>query len=196
MNQRDCAAKLAKTDSSAALKLALGITEVRERIQSLGWVARYAPAKEIARVVAMATKSAGTSSDFYADTMALAWPLRALHETGNGDSIPPLLKTALSLSADVRPASSRAEAVGLLIHAVLPDGLRTVEPAIVTLKSVASDAHWRVVGSLVDTALLVNALDRQSALNVAHAIPAEKKRNSTVKRISDGETLQPRSFFW
>ncbi|WP_145085167.1 hypothetical protein [Aureliella helgolandensis] len=178
------------------MKLARDITEVRERIQSLGWVARYAPSTEISRVVAIATKSAGTSSDFYADTMALAWPLRALHETGNGDAIPPLLKTALSLSADVHPASSRAEALSLLIHAVLPDGLRTAEPAIGTLKSVASDSHWRVVRSLIDTALLVNAFDRQSALNVAQVIPAENKRNSTIKRISEGETLQPRPFFW
>ncbi|QDV27571.1 hypothetical protein Q31a_59630 [Aureliella helgolandensis] len=196
MNQRDRTATLAKTDFSAALKLARDITEVRERIQSLGWVARYAPSTEISRVVAIATKSAGTSSDFYADTMALAWPLRALHETGNGDAIPPLLKTALSLSADVHPASSRAEALSLLIHAVLPDGLRTAEPAIGTLKSVASDSHWRVVRSLIDTALLVNAFDRQSALNVAQVIPAENKRNSTIKRISEGETLQPRPFFW
>ncbi|QEG22092.1 hypothetical protein [Mariniblastus fucicola] len=196
MNQRDRAAKLAKTDFSAALKLARDITEVRERIQSLGWVARYAPAAEIPRVVAMAAKSAGTSSDFYADTMALAWPLRALHDTGNGGSIPPLLKTAISLSADVQPASSRAEALGLLIHAVLPDGLRTAEPAIAKLKSVASDSHWRVVRSLIDAALLVNAFDRQSALSIANAIPLENKRNSAVQRLSDGETMEPRPFFW
>ena len=196
MNQRDRVAKLAKTEFPAALKLAGEITEVRERIQSLGWVARFAPAAEISHVVSIAAKSAGTSSDFYADTMALAWPLRALHETGNGDSIPPLLQTAISLSADVQPASSRAEALGLLIHAVLPAGLRTTEPAIAKLKSAADDSHWRVVRSLIDTALLVNSFDRQSALNIAHAIAIENKRNSAVKRLLDGETQEPRPFFW
>ena len=72
----------------------------------------------------------------------------------------------------------------------------SAEPAIDTLKPVASDAHWRVVRSLVDTALLVNAFDRQSALGVASAIRAENKRNSTIERVSAGETLQPRPFFW
>ena len=196
MNQRDRASKLAKTDFSAALKLARDIPEVRERIQSLGWVARYAPAGEVSRVVAMAAKAAGSSSDFYGDTMAVAGPLRALLVTGNGDSIPSLLKVVLSLSADVYPVSSRAEAISLLIHAVLPEALRTAEPAIDKLTSMASDTHWRVVRSLVDTALLVNAFDRQTAMHVAGVIPAENKRNSTAKRISDGETMQPRSFFW
>lgn len=92
MNQRDRVAKLAKSDFAAAFKLARSITDVREKIQSLGWVARYAPAADVRRVVAAADKTAGTSNDFYADTMALAWPLRALQETEHGNLIPLLPK--------------------------------------------------------------------------------------------------------
>ncbi|TWT81740.1 hypothetical protein CA13_31930 [Planctomycetes bacterium CA13] len=196
MNQRDRVTKLAKTDFASAFKLACSITDVREKIQSLGWVARYAPAADVRRVVATADKTAGTSTNFYADTMALAWPLRALHETEHGNLIPPLLKTAVQLAADVHPAASHAEALVLLINAVLPHSLQTAEPAIAALKSIATDSHWRVVRALTDVALLVNAFDRQSATDLASAISVENKRRSTLDRISAGETMQPRPFFW
>ncbi|MCM2373798.1 hypothetical protein [Aporhodopirellula aestuarii] len=196
MNQRDRVAKLTKTDFAGAFKLACSISDVRERIQSFGWVARYAPAAEVSRVIDQTTKSAGTSSDFYVDTMALAWPLRALHETGHGERISSLLTTALRLSREVRPTASRAEAIVLLIHAVLPHGLRTAAPAITALKATAADSHWRVVRALVDVALLVNAFDQKSAIEIANVIPVEHKRKSAIDRISGGETLQPRPFFW
>lgn len=196
MNQRDRVAKLAKTDFDGAFKLARSIDNVRERIQALGWVARYAPAAEVPRVIAAADQSAGTSTDFYADTMSLAWPLRALHETEHGNLISALLTTALQTCKDVRPAASRAEAIVLLIHAVLPNGLRMANPAIDALKTVASDSHWRVVCGLVDVALLVNAFDRPTAIEIASVIPQENKRNATIDRIANGETRQPRPFFW
>ena len=63
MNQRDRVAQLAKTDFAAAFKLTGSIENVRERIQSLGWVARYAPADQIPRVIAAANKCAGTSRE-------------------------------------------------------------------------------------------------------------------------------------
>lgn len=196
MNQRDRVSKLAKNDFDGAFKLARSITEVRERVQSLGWVARFAPAAEIPHVISAASKSVSSSTDYYACTMALAWPLRALHETGRDDLIPSMLKTAIELSVDVRPAASRAEALVLLIHAVLPHGLQTANPAIAALKSTASDSHWRVIRALVDVALLVNGLDRQSAMDIASLIPVENKRASTMDRLSNGETMQPRPFFW
>lgn len=196
MNQRDRVAKLAKMDFAGALKLAGSITSVREHVQALGWVARYAPDSEIPRVVAAANEAAVAATDSYAATMSLAWPLRALHETGHERLIPPLLTTSLELSVDVRPAASRAEAVALTIHAVLPNGLATATPAITALKSVAVDSHWRVVRALVNVSLLVNAFDRQSAMGVAATIPSDKKRIATQDRIVSGEWLQPRQFYW
>lgn len=196
MKQRDRVTKLAKTDFAAALKIACAISDVREQIQSLGWVARYAPSGEVRRVIAAVNKVAGTSTDFYADSMALAWPLRALQESDHGNLISPLLETAVQLSANARPVASRADALVLLVHAVLPHGLQTAKPAIAALDSIASDSHWRVVRALTDVALLANAFDRQSAIHIASAISVENKRRSILDRISAGETMQPRPFFW
>lgn len=196
MNQRERVARLAKTDFTAAFKLTGSIVNVRERIQSLGWVARYAPVQQIPRVIAAAEKLAGKSSDLYEDVAALAWPLRALYETGNSKSIPSLLKTATRLAADVSPASSRAEATNLLIHAVLPAGLAFAEPAISSLTKIRTDSHWRVVRNFIDVSLLVNAESRPRALAVAELIPNPNKRKSALERICNGEQRQPRDFFW
>lgn len=196
VNQQDRITKLAKTDFAEAFKLAQTISGVRERIQSLGWVARYAPAAEVTRVIVAVRNAAEKSTDHYACMMALAWPLRALQETGHGKQIPTLLKTALQRSTMVQPAASQAEALKLLIHAVLPHDLRTVNPAVAALKAVASETHWRVVRALVDVAFLINAFDRQTATDIAKVIPIENKRNATMERISSGETMQVRPFFW
>jgi hypothetical protein len=141
-------------------------------------------------------KSAGTSSDFYEDVMSLAWPLRALHETGNPKLIPPLLHIALQIVPNVSPVASRAESVGLLLHAVLPAGLSLAKPAISTLVNLCSDEHWRAVRALVDASLLVNSHDRKQSLEIANAIPNVNKRTTTIQQIEDGEKMSPRPFFW
>jgi hypothetical protein len=196
MNQRDRVAQLAKTDFAAAFNLTGSIENVRERIQSLGWVARYAPADQVPRVIDAANKCAGTSSDFYEDVMSLAWPLRALHETGNSKLMPSLLQTATKMVADVSPVSSRAEAIGLLIHAALPAGLALADPAISALTTLRNESHWRVVRTFVDVSLLVNAHDRQRSLEIANSIAIENKRKSTIERIQNDEQMEPRPFFW
>jgi hypothetical protein len=196
MNQRDRVAQLAKTDFAAAFKLSGSLENVRERIQSLGWIARYAPPDKISRVITAVKKNLGTSSDVYEDVMSLAWPLRALHETGNPKLIPPLLHIAMQMAPNVSPVASRAESVGLLIHAVLPAGLSLASPAISTLVNRCGDEHWRAVRALVDASLLVNPHDRKQALKIANAISNLNKRKTTIYRIENGERNSPRAFFW
>lgn len=99
MNQRDRAIKLVKSDFAAAFRLAGSIENVRERNQALGWVARYAPADQIYRVIAAVNTGTGTSSDLYEQVMSLAWPIRALHETGNSKMITSLLLPATRMAA-------------------------------------------------------------------------------------------------
>ncbi len=196
MNQRDHVNHLAKTDFAAAFKLSGSIKDVRERIQSLGWIARYAPDHQIPRVIAAAHKCAGTSPDYYDDVMSLAWPLRALQETGNSGLMAPLLKTATRLAPDISPPASRAEAIVLLIHAVLPAGLDLTAHAVSALTPLRNETHWRVVRAFVDVALLVNGLDRQRSLGIANLIAIDKKRAATVERVVNGEQMEPRLFFW
>ncbi len=198
MDKRDSVARLAKTDFAAALKRAQSISEVRAKIQSLGWVARYAPAQRVRSVVDSAVKVARLpTEDAYASVMALAWPLRALHETGNASAIPKVLSEAIQLSPNVSPTSSRTEALVLLIHAVLPAGIEIANPVIdALLAHCAGDDHWRIVRAFGDTALVVNSFDKARANQIAAAMPAGNKRDAAISRIDSGETLKMRAFFW
>ena len=200
MNNRNqnSVARLAKSNFTAALEFANTIPEVGKRIQSLGWVARYAPDARVRSIVDSALKLAkAPTDDPYAGVQALAWPLRALHEKNQASSISRVLREAVELSQDVMPTSSRAEALGLLIQAVLPAGIERVSPAIDALLAYCSnDDHWRIVRAFGNTALVVNGFDKQRAKKIANAMPVGNKRDAILTQIEAGETLKVRAFFW
>jgi len=198
MNKRDSVARLAKTDFEAALKHTGKIEEPGKRIQALGWVARFAPDVRVEPVVNSALKVLNTpTDDAYAAVLGMAWPLRALHETNHDAAIPKVLATTLEIAPDVTPTSSRAEALVLILHALLPAGIRAASPAIDALINLcAGDDHWRIVRAFQDTAVLVNAYDKGRADQIARKMPAGKKRDDTLGRLKSGETSQVRKFFW
>ncbi len=191
-------ARLAKSNFTAALEFTATIPEVGKRIQSLGWVARYAPDARVRSIVDSALKLAkAPTDDPYAAVQALAWPLRALHEKKQGSSISRVLREAVEISQDVMPTSSRAEALGLLIHAVLPAGIERVNPAIDALLAFcAGDDHWRIVRAFGNIALVVNASDKKQAKKIAMAMPEGNKREAILARLQAGEFLKVREFFW
>jgi len=198
MHKRDSVAKLAKTDCGAALQFASSIEEPGKRIQALGWVARFAPAARVEPIVNSALEIACVpTDDAYASVLALAWPLRALHETKNRAAIPDALAKAIELAPDVTPTSSRCEALLLLIHAVLPAGVEIANPALDALQRLcAGDDHWRIVRAFAGAALLVNAIDKTLALQIAHAMPEGNKRDMAIARLQAGESEKVRKFFW
>jgi len=198
MKQRNQLSLLAKTDFSAALELATSMAGTRERIQSLGWVLRYAPAKQVPSVLDSALDVARSPhDDYYEPAMALAWPLRALHETDNASLMPATVSVAVELARNVSPTSSRAECLILLLQAAFPAGMRTVDPVIDTLLThCAGDDHWRVVRAFVDAALFVNGVDADRAHQIAELIPDGKKRRASLARLDAGEKSEPRQFFW
>lgn len=198
MPKQDSVAKLAKTNFEAALKHTSKIEDPGKRIQALGWVARFAPASRVEPTVQSALKLAhAPTDDAYAQFLALAWPLRALHETKNAQAIPSALEETLRLAQDVEPTSSRAEAIGLLIHALLPAGIDVASPAIdALLKLCSGDDHWRIVRAFSDVAVLVNGYDKARANKIARAMPAGNKRDATLEKLAAGETSKVRKFFW
>jgi hypothetical protein len=198
MNPRDQVARLAKSDYLAALKIAKSIENLRGQIQSLGWVARYAPADQVASVIRIVTDLAqrNADTDYYGTAMAIAWPLRALHEAGQPKLIPPLLRVATNISERVTPESSGAVALSLIIQAVLPAGLSVAESAISKLAGRVKDQHWRTTRALTEVALMVNSVDHARALVIARAIAAENKRATAIRRLENAEASEPRAFFW
>lgn len=198
MKKTDSVSRLAKTDNVAALKLALAIPEVGNRLQALGWVLRYAPAPQLRSIVNKVLKaSREPAEDAYESVMGLAWPIRALHETNNGDMIPKLLDQAIELAPDVMPTSSRIEALVLLIHAVIPAGISLADPVIdAMLTFCKGDDHWRIVRAFAETATLINGYDKKRAKQIALAMPAGKKRDDAFERLNAGKNTEVKSFFW
>jgi len=201
MSRRAQIRKLAKTDNIAAFKLVPTLTDIREQIQALAWVARYAEPKRVQsiidRAVDRATGFAHSESDVYAPAMALAWPIRALQETDHLDSMQQVRDLALEIITSVDPCSSRIECYGALLNAVIPAGLSPAKSIIdAMLVHCHGDDHWRIVRAFVDSALLVNGFSRGCALELSSAITDEKKREATNIRLQAGETSKPRKFFW
>jgi len=201
MSRRGQIRKLAKTDTSTALKLVPSLSNVDERIQALGWVARYAKPKEVLSIidsaVATATEYAQSETDLYAPAMALAWPLRALHETGNLDSMARVRDIALEWLQSITPCSSRTDCHAALIHATIPAGISVANPIVDSMIAhCTDDAHWRVVRAFVDSALLVNGFHKVRSLELAAVIADEKKREVTISQLQTGEANKPRVFFW
>jgi len=201
MSRRGQIRKLAKTDNAAALKLVSKLSDIREQIQALGWVARYAEPKRVQAIVDSAVQAANeytrSESDLYAPAIALAWPLRALHETGNLRSVQQVRDVALAMLPSVNPCSSRTECHATLLNAVIPSGLSAADPVIDSMiANCAGDNHWRIVRAFVDSALLVNGFNKARALEIATAIADETKRDATISRLQAGDSSLPRNFFW
>ena len=201
MSRRAQIRKLAKTDNIAALKLVPTLADIREQIQALAWVARYAEPGQmqsiVDRAMKKATEFARSESDIYAPVLALAWLLRALQETGDLDSMQHVRDTALEMVPSVNPYSSRIECYAALLNAVIPAGLTAANPIIDSmLVHCIGDDHWRIVRAFTDSALLVNGFSKGRARELSAAIADEKKRESLNSQLQAGKTNQPRKFFW
>src|SRR5438094_225901 len=91
-DQRSEAGWLASHDVQGALAVARGLPSPRERVQALGWVARFAPDDHVEAAAQEALGIAWQSADRFQTVLAAAWPLRALIERGRLE----VARTALS----------------------------------------------------------------------------------------------------
>lgn len=201
MSRRTQIRKLAKTDNRAALKLVPTLPDVNEQIQALAWVGRYAEPKRILSIlnsaVDMATEYATSEDDAYPAALALAWPLRAFHETGNPKSVPRVRDLALEMFPKINPCSSRTECHTVLLNAAIGAGLPTADPVIDSLiANCTGDDHWRIVRAFADTALMVNGFNKARAKEIAAAISDNEKREVTLARLQSSESIKARRFFW
>ncbi len=201
MSRRTQIRKLAKTDNRAALKLVPTLPDVNEQIQALAWVGRYAEPKRILSIlnsaVDMATEYATSEDDAYPAALALAWPLRAFHETGNPKSVPRVRDLALEMFPKINPCSSRTECHTVLLNAAIGAGLPTADPVIDSLiANCTGDDHWRIVRAFADTALMVNGFNKARAKEIAAAIADNEKREVTLARLQSSESIKARKFFW
>src|SRR5690242_6252212 len=84
---RNSAVGLAKTDTKAALKIALAIDEPWFRSQALAWIARYSSQDDLPVVLGQARDASWSAEDPYRIVGSSAWRIRAMIERGNSEGV-------------------------------------------------------------------------------------------------------------
>jgi hypothetical protein len=165
-NQRDHVSNLARSNPKRALDLARKVIDPWFRAQALSWVTRFTDRDPVVSA-SEAAKAAGECDDDYKKSAVRAWEIAALAERGCSSEARKSLSEATKRAKGVTPASSRSEALLLLMQAALKlsreDGV-TVYEAMTA--SCSPEEHWRCKRALGDGTRMVS-----------------------------GE-LEPRSFFW
>ena len=195
--QRDQAARLARTDTTTALEVARRIDDPWFGCQALGWVARFAPDDRVAELVEEALAVARRAVDPYRTVGAAAWPVRALVERQRWDRLPVAVTELLEASGRIEPPASHSEALFLLFQAGLPAGSTLWRPVFDALLAASdSGAHWRQRRNLRDAVLMVARVDSRFAADIAGRLSDEKTRTKIEQCLSRREARTPRTFFW
>lgn len=164
--QRDKAISLVKCRPNEALTLARKVPDPWFRAQALSWVARFTDGDPVP-IAAEAAIAAKEGDDNYKKCAVRAWDIAALAEREQILEARKCLFEILVEVKNVEPASSRCEALLLLLQAGLKIAREDAETVFKVMEvSCQPEEHWRCMRAL---------------------------RNGG-KMIS-GE-LPPRSFFW
>lgn len=116
--QRDQAAKLAKTDVRKALSTARSVSDPWFRAQAFSWVARFAD-EAPEPIAAQAADAASECDDDYKKSSVRAWEIAALAERKSLQGAQKALQEAVATAKRVQPSASRSEALLLLMQAAL-----------------------------------------------------------------------------
>jgi hypothetical protein len=194
--ERDRAIAKARLDFPAALDLARRVSSPWFRCQALAWVARYAPAGEVARIAEEAAKVAQKSDDSYERLAALAWPVRALVELGLTQPAERLVRQALTRATEVNHPVRRADALFLLTQAGwgLSWKIR-ISLTEVLFSSCHQSKSWRAARIIHDVILLLSREDFQRAEMLTKSLPDGRLRRKIERSLADSAVMSPREFF-
>lgn len=194
---REKAIRLAAVDTDEAYKLAVRIDDDRFRCQALAWIARFAPDDRFDAIVCEALQTAQRAKDPFIGTSSAAWPLRAMIERQRAEQTRRHLDDFLMRVPHVEPASSRSESFFLLFQAVFPGGQTLWEPVLrMLVDNDTTDPHWRQLRNTRDAILMAAGEDRHLANELVHVIPAGGHQRRLEQQLEQGDSLQPRPFFW
>lgn len=148
--QRDQAISLAKSHPEDALKQARQVSDPWFRAQALSWVARFTDGDVVA-IAAEAAKAASEGKDRYQQNAVRAWEIAALAERQYTREARHRLRDILPAVQYIEPASSRSEALLLLLQAgaaIAGDDAANVYALMQA--SCPPEAHWRCKRALRD----------------------------------------------
>ncbi len=193
-DQRDKASRLARRSPEQALKVARAIADPWFRAQALAHVARYS--NSVCSIARESARAAQQRDDDFKRSAVRSWEVAAMAETGHLKEARHVLRNATSQALLATPASSRCEALILLLHAAARINVEeTIRVAEVLRKRLVVDSHWRCIRAVKDAAAILSGLDVETANRFVNSIPEERIRRKCIAAVRDG-AAEPRSFFW
>ena len=192
---RDAVTMLVHSDIAAAERRAIAITDPWYRAQALAWVARYAPEDEVTRLARLSLDAAASCDQAYQQAAGAAWIVRALLERGRRDEALLMLEMALHSVPRIAPASSRSEALFLLLQAAFEVGEDVRRSLLFAISEVHDrDAHWRITRNYEDALAMLQAVDPEFVHKMAQG-GDDAQRQRLARRLAAGDR-EPRTFFW
>lgn len=154
--QRDHAISLVKHRPNEALRLARQVKDPWFRAQALSWVARFTDGDPVS-IAVEAANAANEGDDNYKKCAVRAWDIAALAERDRIQEARNCLCEILNGAQNVEPASSRCEALLLLLQAGLKIAHADAENVFKVMEaSCPPKEHWRCKRALRDGAKLIS----------------------------------------
>lgn len=164
--------------------------------QELGWVLRFAPEAMLGSVTEQLRRRATECRDDYQRSAVRAWEIRALAERGLVSEAGAALNEAIYVARQVRPNSSRSEALLLLLQAAHSLGDQAFAPLMAQLFQCQETlCHWRVEMNLVRAMELLAFADSQRAEPYLERAGSARLR-ARIQRALQRPIAGPRLFFW
>ena len=195
--ERDAVAGLAPTNTTKALALARRITEPWFRCQALADVARYASKESVSPIAHEALNTALQQEDAYKVVAVSAWPVRAMIERNQTDSLPLWLSELIKRARDIDHPVSRLEALFLLWQGTFPFvHSETDEIFEEFMRACGSANSWKAGARLEEGLLMLASRNPALAAELAQRMVDSSYKRRALKRLSEREQRQPRPFFW
>jgi hypothetical protein len=195
--EREHVVRLAKSNHVAALQSARRIPSPYERSQALAWVARFAPTENGALEVALEAESAlKDAQDDWEAIAGVAWGVRALAERGLEADADAMLLRAVRASERIEHPVRRVDALYLLIQAGWKAGGRGWQAAVAALLECAARANSGKAEAVQRDLVLMLANAGRDYSAVVTGLAEGRAKRQVLRRLSAGEFMVPRSFFW
>jgi hypothetical protein len=154
--ERERAISLAKDRPGDALRRAREVSDPWYRAQALSWVARFTDGDPVA-IASEAALAAQEADDSYQRCAVRAWEIAALAERDHILEARRRLFEILPTLINVRPPSSRSEALLLLLQASAKITNEDAEHVYEVMKiSIQPEEHWRCKRALRDGAKIIS----------------------------------------
>ena len=194
--ERDQVSGLAPTNTVKALAMARRISDSWFRCQALADVARYASEELVSRIGQEALRTALQQQDPFNVVGASAWPVRALIERDQTDSLPLWLNELVKRAQSIDHPVSKLEALFLLWQGAFPfEHPETDQIFEEFVRACGSANSWKAGSRLEEGILMLASRHAKRAADVAERMGDGKYKRRTLKKLSEQIHLPPRRFF-